>query len=149
MIPYTDQSLRHLSTRLMTQILPDIGNEYSMSDTALVGLLINAIADEAEQGIQRRLEDINELREIFVMAAGSLTAAELELASSELKSYRLSDVNELHDGLTRILIELQTRDEKNPVAGPAAEPGSRIDVTNSIWRYLRRHADRHTIRAIP
>jgi len=145
MIPYTDQALRHLSTRLMAQILPDIGSEYSMSDAALVGLLMNAIADEAEEGIQRRLEDISEMREIFVIAADSLTVAELELVGAELRSYRLSDVNQLHDGMTRILIELQTRNENKSEAGPEGVK----DITNAIWRYLKRHAGRHTIRAIP
>jgi hypothetical protein len=51
MIPHTDGALRMLSQRLMTQLLPDLKSLYSLSDGALIGLLINAIADETAEGI--------------------------------------------------------------------------------------------------
>ena len=61
MIPHTDGALRMLSQRLMKQLLPDLKSLYSLSDGALNGLLINAIADETGEGIQRRLDDIAEM----------------------------------------------------------------------------------------
>ncbi len=139
MIPHTDDALRMLSQRFMTQLLPDLKTLYSLSDGALIGLLINAIADEVAEGIQRRLDDIAEMRLIFEAGAALLSSGDKEVISSCLPSYRLSDVNDHHDALTRILVALHKKAEDKKMAG----------LNQSIWAYLRRHAQRHRITAIP
>ena len=141
MIPNTDKALRMLSQRLMTQILPDVANEYSMSDGALIGLLMNAIADEAQEGIHRRLEDIQEMREIFAIARNLVGEEAQKEIATPLMSYRLADVNQLHDILTRQLISLQIHCEDNLQAHAANHA--------LIWDYLKRNAARHTITAVP
>ena len=130
-----------LSQRLMTQLLPDVTSEYSMSDGALIGLLMNAIADETQAGVQRRLEDIEQLQEILQSAKSLLTDDEVKVVDEPLVSYRLSDVNTRHDTLTRVLIGI------HEVAEGA--PEQHAELLARIWRYLRAHANRHAITAIP
>ena len=140
MIPHTDDALRMLSQRIMTQLLPDLSSMYSLSDGALVGLLMNAVADELEEGIDRRLNDIKEMQEIFSSARGGLSPDEILIVDAEPDSMKLSAVDERHDALTRVLIALHSRSEQNVAM---------TDVNHNIWRYLRRHTERHAITAIP
>ena len=139
MIPHTDGALRMLSQRLMTQLLPDLKSLYSMSDGALIGLLINAIADEAAEGIQRRLDDIAEMKLIFIAGEALLSSRDKEVIIAELSSYRLADVNDHHDALTRILVSLHQKAEDTEIEA----------LNQSIWAYLRRHSQRHKITAVP
>ena len=139
MIPHTDGALRMLSQRLMTQLLPDLKSLYSMSDGALIGLLINAIAAETAEGIQRRLDDIAEMKLIFIAGEALLSSRDKEVISAELSSYRLADVNDQHDALTRILISLHQKTEDKEIEA----------LNQSIWAYLRRHSQRHKITAVP
>jgi hypothetical protein len=140
MIPHTDGALRMLSQRLMTQLLPDLSSEYSMGDGLMIGLLMNAIADEMEEGIQRRLTDIDEMQLICRNFKEHLQQDEIDAVAGKLLSYRLADVNRLHDALTRVLIALQARCE---------ETVDMARVQAAIWLYLRRHAERHVITAVP
>ena len=139
MIPHTDDALRMLSQRLMTQLLPDLKSLYSLSDGALIGLLINAIADETAEGIQRRLDDIAEMKRLFVAGDALLSSRDKEVISSDLSSYRLADVNDHHDALTRVLVSLHEKTENDKTAV----------LNQSIWAYLRRHTQRHKITAVP
>jgi hypothetical protein len=139
MIPHTDGALRMLSQRLMTQLLPDLKSLYCVSDGALIGLLINAIADETGEGIQRRLDDISEMKLIFIAGGALLSSRDKEVVSAELSSYRLTDVNDHHDALTRVLVSLHQKTEDNKTEA----------LNQSIWAYLRRHSQRHKITAVP
>lgn len=139
MIPHTDNALRMLSQRLMTQLLPDLKTIYSLSDGALIGLLINAIADETAEGIQRRLDDIAEMKLIFETGDALLTDSDRKAVSSPLSSFRLADVDAHHDALTRILISLHEKVEDKKMEA----------LDQSIWAYLRRHTQRHRITAVP
>ena len=139
MIPHTDGALRMLSQRLMTQLLPDLKSLYSLSDGALIGLLINAIADETAEGIQRRLDDVDEMKLIFIAGEALLSSIDKEVISTELSSYRLADVNDHHDALTRILVSLHQKTEDKEIEA----------LNQSIWAYLRRHSQRHKITAVP
>lgn len=140
MIPNTDDALRMLSQRLMTQLLPDLRSTYSLSDGALIGLLMNAIADETAEGINRRMKDIKELQQIFDSAAGLLNDGQKEDIANTLESYRLADVNKLHDAYTRVLIDLHSRCESDE---------NLQTLNNQVWAYLQRHAERHTIHGMP
>ncbi|MDG1231189.1 MAG: hypothetical protein P8P91_02905 [Pseudomonadales bacterium] len=139
MIPHADGALRMLSQRLMTQLLPDLKSLYSLSDGALIGLLINAIADETAEGIQRRLDDIGEMKIIFAAGEALLSSRDKQDINTELSAYRLADVNDHHDALTRILVSLHKKTEDN----------DNETLNRAIWAYLRRHAQRHKITAVP
>ena len=139
MIPHADDALRMLSQRLVTQLLPDLKSLYSLSDGALIGLLINAIADETAEGIQRRLDDIAEMKRIFIAGEALLSSKDKEVTGAELSSYRLTDVNDHHDALSRILVLLHEASENKGFEA----------LNQSIWTYLRRHTQRHKITAVP
>ena len=139
MIPHADGALRMLSQRLMTQLLPDLKSLYSLSDGALIGLLINAIAAETAEGIQRRLDDIGEMKIIFAAGEALLSSRDKQDINTELSSYRLADVNDHHDALTRILVSLHQKTEDN----------DNETLNRAIWAYLRRHSQRHKITAVP
>jgi hypothetical protein len=110
-----------------------------LSDGALIGLLINAIADETGEGIQRRLDDISEMKLIFIAGGALLSSRDKKVVSAELSSYRLSDVNDHHDALTRVLVSLHQKTEDKKTEA----------LNQSIWAYLRRHSQRHKITAVP
>ena len=137
MIPHTDTALRMLSQRLMTQLLPDLKSTYTMSDGMMVGLLMNAVADEVEEGIHRRMTDIEEMQQL--LSSVELDETQRIKLEEPLPDYRLATVNARHDALTRILIEVQTR----------AEHEQDDALQRQIWRYLRRQAERHIVTAVP
>ncbi|MDA0978465.1 MAG: hypothetical protein O3B72_07905 [Proteobacteria bacterium] len=139
MIPNTDNALRMLSQRMMAQLLPDLKSNYSISDGFMIGLLVNAIADEMAEGIHRRVEDIEDMRRILKSAPDGLPAGSAALLDAPLEDLRLATVNERHDALTRLLILIQTR----------AEETDDVTLQAEIWGYLRRHAARHVITAVP
>jgi hypothetical protein len=140
MIPHTDQALRMLAQRLMVQLLPELGSTYALSDGALIGLLMNAIADELAEGIQRRLDDIDDMKAVLLEGVDLLSEEEQEVMEQGIASMRLADIDARHDQLTLILITLHARSEEKPELAP---------LNAAIWAYLRRHTDRHIIHAVP
>lgn len=136
MIPNTDHALRNLSQRLLTSLLPELGSEYAMADGMLLGMLMNAVADELAEGIERRLTDIKEMKELLGQC--ELTADERPVLDRELPDYSLKSVNARHDELTRILIRCHEQ----------VEADSSLEALNrAIWQYLWRHSNRHAITA--
>ncbi len=139
MIPNTDDALRMLSQRLMNQLLPDLKSLYCQSDGMLVGMLMNAIADEVATGIDRRMKDIADMKRL--LAKGSSYHDAATAVSCEPLSLSLKDVNQLHDELTRHLIALHIQVEKEGSTGAA-------ELNSDIWRYLETTAGRHVITAM-
>lgn len=138
MIPLTDQSLRNLSQRILVTLLPEFSSEYAMSDAASLALLMNAIADELAEGIQRRLEDIVEMQTI--LSGCVTTGVERDIVERTLESYTLKAVNERHDELTKLLVIWHEKSESDDALAA---------LNADIWHYLRHHANRHAITAIP
>ena len=139
MIPNTDDALRMLCQRLMTQLLPDLKTEYSQADGMLLGLLMNAIADEIASGINHRMEDIADMARL--LKQGSAFNNTGNLADQTPASLNLRDVNALHDQFTRELIKLH-----EIVEHAVTEKAAGLD--REIWRYLGTTAGRHTITAM-
>jgi len=138
MIPNTDQALRNLAQRLMVSLLPEFSSEYAVADGATLGILINVIADEVTEGIQKRVEDIDDMERL--LSGCALDENEAAVLQASLASYSLRDVNDRHDALTRILIDWHERAELDDTLAA---------LDQEIWQYLKRHAARHTITAIP
>ena len=139
MIPNTDDALRMLCQRLMTQLLPDLKTEYSQADGMLLGLLMNAIADEIGSGINHRMEDIADMARL--LKQGNTFHHTDNLADQTPTSLNLWDVNALHDQFTRELIKLHEIVEQTSTEEAAA-------LDREIWRYLETTAERHTITAM-
>ena len=149
MIPHTDEAVRMLSQRLMVQLLPELSSEYAQSDGALIGLLLNAIADEVEAGIERRLQDIREMTAILNDA--DLDAPARSRLEQPLLCYTLSAVNARHDELTRLLMATHEQAESATAGTPATPVTTPApnELTQRIWQYLARTVTRHTITAVP
>ena len=139
MIPHTDKALRMLSQRLM-MLLPEMKSLYAISDGALLGILMNAVADELANGIDHRITDISEMEHILGQVQDRLSADERTLLESELRSYSLNDVNDKHDSLTRLLIKIHTLSESDAALK---------DIEGRIWGYLQRSVERHQLNGIP
>lgn len=146
MIPHPASALTMLSGRLITQLLPDLKSEYSMSDGMLIGLLMNALANELGSGIDARTQDIKEMQQLFASAVSVLEADELPAAlessiDTKADNLTLDAVNDLHDSLTQVLIELHELVDND------SENDTYISLNKDIWGYLERHAQRHQITA--
>ncbi len=139
MIPNTDDALRMLSQRLMVQLLPDLKTEYCLSDGMLLGLLMNAIADEVASGIELRMQDIADMARLLKQGSAFHDAG--KLVDQGPASLKLKDVNILHDQFTTELIKLHEIVERSET-----EEATRVE--REIWRYLGTTAERHTITAL-
>ena len=69
MIPHADQALNLLARRLTTALVPDLKSDYAQADGMLTGQLMTVLAAELGYGIERRMQDIRAMQDLFVAAA--------------------------------------------------------------------------------
>ncbi len=133
MIPHPTSGLRMLADRVLSSALPALNNQYVMSDTALLGMLVTALAGEMESGISNRVIDINEMKAVFAVAEGEGFAIP-DLPDLNLEACTLSYANEVHDQHTRQLMQLhQLVDASND------------SLNRLIWQYLEATSTRHVL----
>lgn len=144
MIPRAPEALRMLSQRILSHLVPDTRSPYSMSDGAMVGMLMVGLVKELESGIERRLADIREMKAVLSRATESLPPAVLPEGIDRVlalapSSMTMGDVNACHDEHARVLIALHDR-----VDVDGADDAKRA-INQVIWAYLRAYANRHTL----
>ena len=142
MIPQAATALKLLSQRIMTRLVPDARTPYAMADGAMVGLLLGGLSAELEEGIERRLQDIEAMRVVFRLALVQLPAGALKehingLLAKKIRPLTLTAVNAVHDNCTRVLISLHELAETEVESYPGLAP--------VIWRYLEEQAQRHRL----
>lgn len=76
----------------------------------------------------------------LILSACKLTYDERLMLSTPLLDYTLKEVDTRHDYLTSILINCHEKSE---------EDESLLGLNREIWSYLKRHSDRHAIKAVP
>ncbi len=130
MIPEPGRALTDLAMRLLLTIAPQTSNTFAAADSSLVGQLMLTMAQEFERAIATRMQDIDELRDLFASAAPNAERDAFQSAAPA--SLHLRDVNRLHDEGMRLLIELHTDIE---LSDPA--------LNGRIWNFLRAHSERH------
>ncbi len=147
MIPHADQALNLLARRLTTALVPDLKSDYAQADGMLTGQLMTVLAAELGNGIERRMQDIRAMQELFVAAALQLSDEPLtqdlvRLSGLEPTSLTLNEVDAAHDELTRGLLALH---ERVDLPESDSEPGrdERQAINGMIWAYLESHAARH------
>lgn len=134
MIPHASQAIKDLSQKLLTQVLPHLANTYVMSDAAMMAMLMNALAEEAESGVAKRLSDIEEMTGLFDKAVAlGVKVPEISAAPRDMT---LTSVNETHDACTRALIDLHVRIETDDQLK---------ELNASIWGYLTNTHERHAL----
>ncbi len=130
MIPAPGRALNDLAMRLLLTIAPQTANTFAAADSMLVGQLMLTLSQEFERAVETRMQDIDELQELFSQAP--MDAARDRFAANTPASLHLQDVNALHDEGMRLLIELHTEVE-------LSDP----ELNLPIWQFLRAHSERH------
>lgn len=130
MIPEPGRALTDLATRLLLTIAPQTANTFAAADSMLVGQLMLTLSQEFERAIATRMQDIDELRELFARAPAH--TARSSFATASPASLHLRDVNRLHDEGMHLLIELHADVEL-----------TNTDLDLRIWQFLRAHSERH------
>ncbi len=143
MIPNADKALRLVNRRMMSTLLPDLSSTFVQSDGMLLGMLIENLATELATGIERRLQDIEAVKSLFREAMQQVKEEGLDDAMSQClhqqpASMSLADVNQVHDQLHRVLIDLHAH----------TEAAGLDELNGAIWRYLEDHAVRHQLAGV-
>jgi hypothetical protein len=150
-IPKADEALGFLSQGLMTTLFAEPHSMYTISEVSLVTLLLNAIAQEYNNGAEVRVRDIEEMQQLFKNAESKVSDSELvrRLAanlSERPASLEISELNDIHDRCSLLLIDLHAYVEELLPAEDPGGSGSWADSCNSnIWDFLERQAERHKI----
>ena len=135
MIPNPQQTLTDMALRIASHIMPNSNSEFAAADSALItGLLLTA-AQEFERAVECRMQDINDLKNLFGNHSAVLPGhiGWQPLLEKAPESLHLNDVNQLHGQFLRIFIDIHAWSEE---AGQA-------DVEQAAWAFLRRHTERH------
>lgn len=133
MIPRPHQALADLAGRIGTRIIPELSDPYSAADAGLISLLMTMLCSELETGVQRRMQDGEDLMAVFTGAAHAPGAECRDaFSASRPASLSLTDVTAwLDQGLT-LLIELHTWAEETDA-----------ELNARIWDFLANHTERH------
>ena len=147
MIPHADQALNLLARRLITTLVPGLKSDYAQADGMLTGQLMTALAAELGYGIERRMQDVRAMQELFVAAALQLSDEPLaqslvQLSRLKPTSLTLKDVDAAHDELTVALLALH---ERVDLPAPEVDRDKLQAINAMIWAYLESHAARHQI----
>jgi hypothetical protein len=137
MIPHPDRALTDLATRIGGTLLPALSTGYGMADAGMIAMLLQALALEAREGIERRMTDGRELKEIFASPPAQKAPGVEDRAAfvaSEPESFSHDDVSAWLDGGLTLLIDLHAWAESDhPV------------LNRAIWEFLDRHSERHRL----
>ncbi len=134
MIPNPAQNLADLAARLASRILPELATPHSQADVALISELLITLSQEFESAIEKRMQDINDMKALFAGATDNWPGAGAVAAYREKvpKSLLLEDVNQLHAEGLGYLIKLHAWAEE------ADE-----DLHRDIWHFLHTYYERH------
>ncbi len=133
MIPRPGQAITDLAGRLGGRIAPELTDPYAAVDAGLISMLLTMLAAEAGNGVERRMQDADELKTLFVDAGHAPGAdARAAFCESAPTTLALEPVNAwLGEGM-RLLIDLHAWAEQEDDA-----------LNQAIWDWLARHTDRH------
>jgi hypothetical protein len=135
MIPYPSSGLKMLADRVLGSVVPLLGSKFAVSDTAMLAMLMAALAEEMEFGVARRLTDIESMKTLIQSAqAAGVDVPEPDLIADN--DYTLTRINDIHDAYTRTLISLHVEVENSE---------DYSEINRAIWQYLAAAAERHKL----
>lgn len=135
MRPDIPEILAKASETLSAEVAPALEGQYKGGHAAMIGLIGGMAAAAFENAVDIRLKEIAAMRSIFQEAESVVTepplASRLSRASVHVhpKDHKVSTLNEIHDGLTTLLIDLHAHIEVQ------TSPGAKA-IDQQIWRYL-------------
>lgn len=134
MKPDTDFLLRSLAAVLRTEILPLVGSKYVQADILLIIQFLFALAADYESAAFCRIEENQELRELFAEAGTYVTETNLKkrldkAINSKDVDFKISSLDKCNQNLFNILIDLHAH-----VETLKDEKAHRIE--QAIWKAL-------------
>lgn len=143
MRPEIPNVLNGFTMTLLTEILPNLGAEYSMGNAAVMGQSLAIIANEFERGAEIRFRENEEMRALFAEAARliddkALAARLAEAATGRDASLLISALDKMNGELKTLLIELHAFVEASKAPWAAA-----LDA--KIWEHLVMAAERRKL----
>ena len=135
MIPKPQQTLTDLAVRIATHIMPNSTSEFAAADSGLISGLLLTAAQEFERAVECRMQDINDLKNLFGNYSGVLPGhiAWQPLMEQQPESLHLRDVTHLHGEFLKVFVAIHAWSEEAGQAG----------VERAAWAFLRRHTERH------
>jgi hypothetical protein len=143
MKPNIPDVLHGFTVTLLTEILPNLGAEYSMGNTAVMSQSLAVIANEFERGAEIRFRENEEMRALFAEAAGviddkALAARLSKAAAGRDASLLISALDETNGQLKTLLIELHAAVETSKAPWASA-----LDA--KIWDHIVLAAERRKL----
>jgi hypothetical protein len=143
MKPDIPDVLNGFTLTLLTEILPNLGAEYSMGNTAVMSQSLAVIANEFERGAEIRFRENEEMRGLFAEAArvveDKVLAARLaEAAASRDASLLISALDKMNGELKNLLIELHAAVEVSKAPWAPALDGK-------VWDHIVAAAERRKL----
>ena len=143
MKPDVSAVLTDITTRLVTEIAPNVQPAYLAGSLGLSAGLLSAINEEFERAAHRRVEENTAIRGLFVRAAGLDLPADLggglaRLAASRDTDLRVSALDAANAGLRAALIDLHAAVE-------ALEDPTAKALNTSIWAELSASTERRKL----
>jgi|GEM_PF-265494 hypothetical protein len=111
MRPSCDDILKILGNALVTEYMPKIPADKPRTDLALMALMIGVVGEEIERAAARRLEENQELRDLFAKVLPIVRDPDLkrrleQAARTREEDFRVSALDRLNAELLTLLIEL-------------------------------------------
>lgn|SRR3546814_30792 len=143
MRPEIPNVLNGFTMTLLTEILPNLGAEYSMGNTAIMSQSLAVIANEFERGAEIRFRENEEMRALFAEAAAliddkALAARLTEAATRRDASLLISALDKMNGELKTLLIELHAFVETSKAAWASSLDGK-------IWDHIVMAAERRKL----
>jgi hypothetical protein len=138
MIPRHAHSLRDIAIKLAMSVAPETTSVYVASNTGMISMLLQCLAQDFDRAAESRVRDIAEMKQLFQRALADVSDGELAARlraylSTEPKSFTLTDLDAVSAQGQVALIALQTW----------AEGTGNCAMDHDIWVFLERFADRH------
>ena len=138
MIPRHAHSLRDIAIKLAMSVAPETTSVYVASNTGMISMLLQCLAQDFDRAAESRVRDIAEMKQLFERALADVDDGELATRlraylSTEPKSFTLTDLDAVSAQGQIALIALQTW----------AERTGKHAIDHDIWAFLERFADRH------
>lgn len=135
MIPRPAEGLTDLAGKLATAVAPETSSRFAMANAGMISMLMMALAEQAESGVARRMEDIDDMKTLFRNAPDAPeNDGRTAFLDRQPVTLRTSDVDTVHAEGMQQLIELHAWAEDHDPA-----------LNERIWAFLKRHTERHKI----
>ncbi len=143
MIPNGAEGVRHLATRIITDLIPKAVDAYTTADLGLTIGLLDMVAQDYDRAVDVLISDQNDMRVLFEAALGSVGdqgLAERMSASVAARptSLRVGDLSAQADTAMRVLIDLHAHVEAAEAGGEAW--ASLLNL--KIWTFIDAHVAR-------